>query len=107
MNFLSYITQFTGQHQFHLGVNILYPLFYHKFTALSSCVDILQLRKQQGQFFFCQQTDTFQHRDMCHGTQHIMLCQIKIHLTVTSHRKTLYILIYLNGLFPKFLSHKI
>ena len=79
---------------------------YEKLSDLSN-LDILQLRKQQGQFFFCQQTDTFQHRDMCHGTQHIMLCQIKIHLTVTSHRKTLYILIYLNGLLPKFLSHKI
>ena len=33
---------------------------------------------------------------MSHRTKYIMLCKIKIHLTVTSNGKSLYILIYLN-----------
>jgi len=57
------------------------------------------------QFFLRQQANAFEHRDVRHGTQHIVLCQIKVHFTVTAYREAFDILIYLNGFFPKFLSH--
>ena len=40
-------------------------------------------------------------------TEYIMFSQIKIHLTITSHRKTFDVFIYLHGFFPKFLRHNI
>ena len=106
MYFLSDITQTTGQHQFYLRMYIFHPVFYHKFTFFGRGINTLQFHQQLVQFFFCQQPNAFKHRNMSHRTKHIMLGQIKIHLTITTYRETFDILIYLYGLLPKFLCHK-
>ena len=105
MYLLTYITQFTRQHQFHLRVYIFHSFFYHKLPFLGSRIDIFQFFKQKSQLFLRQQTNTFEHGDVSHRTYHIMFSQIKVHLAITSHREAFYILIYLNGFLPKFLSH--
>ena len=51
------------------------------------------------------QTDTFQHGDVGHGAEHIVFSQVEIHFTVFTDGKAIHFLIYLDTLFPKFLSH--
>ena len=105
MNFLADIAQFTGQHQFHLRVYILDTVLDDKRTGLGRRIDLFQFLQQDFQFVGGQQADTFQHGNMCHGTQHIVFCQIQVHLAVTSHRETVDFLVHLDILLPKFLSH--
>ena len=105
VNLLAYIAKLTRQHKLNLRMNVFDAFFYHKLATLGRCVNILQLGQQQCQFIFCQQTYGLKHGDVGHGAQHVILGQIKVHLTVASHGETLYILVYLNGFLPKFLSH--
>ena len=107
VNLLTDISQTAGQHQFYLRMHILYSFFYYKLTSFGRSINSLQLSQQLFQFFLGQQTDTFEHRNMSHRTEYIMFSQIKIHLTITSHRKTFDVFIYLHGFFPKFLRHNI
>ena len=102
MDLLAHIAQFTGEQHLNLRVDVLDIILDDEFATLCQLVDVLQLRQQLHQFVFLQQSDTLQHGDMCHRAQHVVLGQIKVHLTVTTDGETLYLLIDLKVLFPKF-----
>ena len=105
VDFLSHIAQPAGEHEFHLGMYILYPIFYDKLTTLGSSINVLQLCQNLLQLLGCEQSDGLKHGGMSHGAQHIVLGQIEVHLTVTAHGKPLYLCSHLHILFPKFSRH--
>ena len=102
MDLLAHISEFAGEQHLHLRVDILHIVLNHELATICQLVDVLQLRQQLRQLVFLQQSDALQHGDMRHRAQHVVLGQIKVHLTVTTDGETLYLLIDLKVLFPKF-----
>ena len=100
------VTQAACQHQFHLRVDVFHALFNYKPATVGNGIDIFQFGKQDRQFLFGKQPDAFQHGDVSHRAEHVVLGEIEIHLTVFAYRKGIHFLVYLNILFPKFLSHQ-
>ena len=105
MDFLTHIAQLTCQHQLDLRVYILHPILDDELATLSDGIDILQFCQQQGQLVLADESDTFQHGDMGHRAQHVVLGQIEVHLTVSTHGEALNLSIHLKVLFPKFVCH--
>ena len=103
--FLSYIAQASGQHQFHLRVHVFHPVFNGKLAAFGQGVEVFQLGQQLGQFVGSEQPDAFQHGDVCHRAQDVILRQVEVHFAVAPYRKAFYVFVYLDGFLPKFLSH--
>ena len=102
VDLLAHISEFAGEQHLHLRVDILHIVLNHELATICQLVDVLQLRQQLRQLVFLQQSDALQHGDMRHRAQHVVLGQIKVHLTVTTDGETLYLLIDLKVLFPKF-----
>ena len=105
MDFLTDITQFTGQHQFYLGMYILHIVLNHKLSQLCFLINSLQFLKQDIQFLRCQQPYGLKHRDMSHRPQYVMLGQIQIQFTILADRELFYLFIYFRTFFPKFTCH--
>ena len=102
VNLLAHIPQFGGEEHLYLRVNVLHPIFYNKLATLAHGIDILQFGKQLLQFVGLKQSDALKHRDMCHGTKHIILGQIEVHLAVATNGEALNLFVYLKILFPEF-----
>ena len=101
MDFLAYVAQFASQHQFHLRMDILYPFLNNKFSFFNLCMNITELSQKLFQLVGLQQPDAFQHGNVSHRAQHISLCQVKVHLAVTSDSKPLYLILNLKSFIPK------
>ena len=102
MDFLTHVTEFLRQHQFHLRMHVFDAVFDHKLAALAYLVDISQFGQQLGELFLLQQSDTLEHGDMCHGTEHVVFSQIEVHLAVSSHGEAVNLLVHLIVFFPQF-----
>ena len=102
MNLLAHVAQLTGEHQLHLRVHILDAVFNHELAFLRQLIDILQFLQQHGQFVLTQQANRFEHGDVSHGAQHVVWCQIEVHLAVATHGEAFYLSIDLVVLFPEF-----
>ena len=103
VDFLAHVTQFTGEHQFHLRVDILHPVFYLKLAAFTNGIYLFQLSQQLFQLVSLQQSYRLKHGDMRHRAHHVVGSQVEIHLPVSSHREALYLGIHLKILFPQFI----
>ena len=84
---------------------VLDSVFDDELSFFSGCINVFQLVEQYLQFVGGQQADAFQHGDVGHGAQNIVFGQVKVHFAVTSYGETVDLFVYLNILFPKFLSH--
>ena len=102
VNLLSHITEFAGEHQFNLRVNILDIVLDNEVATLAHGIDVTQFGKKSGKLLFSQQVYRLQHSDMSHTAQHIVLGKIEVHIAVASHGEPLYFLVYLKVLFPEF-----
>ena len=107
MDLLAHIAQLTRQHQLHLRMDVLYPILYHELSAFANLIDILQFSQQQRQFVLANEADTFQHGDMSHRAQHVVLGQIKVHLAVSANGEAFNLGIHLKVLLPKFVCHSL
>ena len=105
VDFLAHVTQTACQHQLHLRVNIFDIVLDDELTTLAHLVDIAQFGQQLFQLVALQQSDTLQHGDMGHRAQHVVLCQVEVHLAVAPYGEALYLLINLKVFSPKFVSH--
>ena len=105
MDLLAHIAQLTRQHQLHLRMDVLNPILNHELSAFADLIDVLQFCQQQRQLVLAYQPDTFQHRNMSHGAQHIVLPQIEVHFTISAHGEALNLGIHLKVLLPKFVCH--
>ena len=101
MYLLAHVAELASEQHLHLRMDVLYVVFYHEFTTLAQLVDGLQLVEQHRQLVLANQPDALEHRNVGHGTQHVVFCQIEIHLTVTTDGEPLNLLVYLEILLPK------
>ena len=102
VNLLAYIAQPTCQHQFHLRMYILDAFLYDKLAAFRQFIDAPQLMQQQVQLFGSQQTDAFEHGDVCHRTDDVILCQIKVQLPIAPHGEAFDLLVHFEIFLPEF-----
>ena len=102
MDLLAHVAEAAGEEELHLRVDILYIVLDAELAALTEGIDVLQCVEELGEFIAAQQANGFEHGDVGHGAQHVVFCQIEIHLTVAADGETLYLLVDLKVLFPEF-----
>ena len=105
MDFLAYVAKTACEHQFDLTVNILHTLFDDEFTAVCLLVNKSQFLKEHCQFILGEQSDGGEHGDVCHRADDIVLCQIEVHVAVTTDGELLYLGSHIDILCPKLFSH--
>ena len=94
MDFLSNVAETACQHQFHLRMHVFHAFFNHKFAVCRLVIDFFQFGEERRELIFFQQTDAFEHRDVCHRAKHVVRCEIKIHLAVESYSICFNIVVY-------------
>ena len=104
---LAHVAQFAGEHQFHLRVNVLDAFLYHELAPLALFINAFQLGQQHGQLVLADEPDTLEHGDVGHRAQHVVWCQIEVHLAVASHSEPLYLGVNLKVFFPQFHNIKV
>ena len=105
MNLLAHVAQFLGEHQFYLGMNVFHAVFYYEFALVGDGVDVFQFGKELGEFIFLQESDAFEHGDVRHTAQHVVLGEIEVEFAVSSYGESFNFLVYFEVLFPKFMCH--
>ena len=86
-------------------MHVLDAILNLELTTFANLIDVLQLGQQQGQFVLANESDGFQHGDMGHRAQHVVLGQIEVHLAVTTNGEALNLGIHLEVFFPKLVCH--
>lgn len=86
-------------------MDIFHVFFYHELTILAELVDVLQLCEELRQLVSCQQTDALKHRDMCHGSEHVIFGEVEVHLAVAANGEPFYLFVDFKVLFPEFIRH--
>ena len=57
VDFLSHVPKLAGEHQLHLGMNVLYAVLNDKLASLAAGIDNLQFLEQHLQFIVGQEPD--------------------------------------------------
>ena len=102
---LSHVAQLLCQHQFHLGVYVLYAVFNYELAFFGYGVDVLEFSKELWQLFLAEQSDAFEHGDVRHASQYVILGEIEVQFSVASYGEAFYLLVHFKVFFPKFLCH--
>ena len=95
MYLLAHIAQPAREHQFHLRVYVFHSLLDDELSALGLSVDALQLVEQEVEFVAGEQADGFEHGDVSHGAEHIVLGEVEVHFAVATYGKAFNIFVYL------------
>ena len=99
---LAHVAQTARQHQLHLRVNVLNPVFNHEAAVVAQLVYGLKLSQQAAQLIGRKQPYALKHRYVGHGAQHIIFGEIKVEFTVAPDGESLDFLVNLEVFFPKF-----
>ena len=99
MNLFTHVAQFLGEHQFYLGMNILHAVINDELALVSDGVDILQFCEELCQFILLQESDAFEHGDVRHTSQYIVLGEIEVELTVAAYGESFAILPFFSNPF--------
>ena len=86
-------------------MNVLDIILYDERTLAGLLVDGLELRQERVQLGLFEQADALEHRDMRHGAQHVIRCEVQVEFAVLAHGETVYLLINGESFVPEF--HKL
>ena len=90
---LAHIAKGTRQQQLYLRVNVLDVVLNDKLPTLTQGVNLAQLLQQLRQLVIADEAYAVEHRDVGHAAQHVIFCQIEVHLAVTTYGEALYLLV--------------
>ena len=102
MNFLAHVAQSAGKHKLNLGMYVFNAVLDAEMAFLYVGIDAAKFCKKLFQLVGFKKPDAFQHGDVGHGTQDIILCQIKVHFAVASYGEAFYFTVCVEILLPEF-----
>ena len=99
---LAHVAKLAGKQHLHLRVYVLHAVLDGKLAPFAQFVDALQLAQQHWQLVLADESYAFEHGDVGHRAQHVVLGEIEVHLAVTSYGEPLNLLVHLKVLLPEF-----